>query len=568
MSASVRVLVADDNSVDRMYLSNILRKEGYEVLQAVNGQDAVEQFAEHRPEIVLLDVIMPEMDGMEAGRRIKDISGEFFVPVIFLTSLTGKDDLVKCLEAGGDDFLSKPYCPVILRAKLNVLQRFRQMQVTMLEQRDQIALHNRDLIRDQETASEIFNCVAPSGALDRENIRHLISPLAAFNGDVLLAERSLSGSLHILIGDFIGHGLTAAVGTIPLAQVFLSMTRKGHLLRDIVVECNNKLNSIFPTGYFCCVNIIEMNMLKGTIEIWAGGIPDAYITSERGAIRRIESQHLPLGILAPKSFDPSTQVFEVSVGDRLIMFTDGVLEARDAKGNDFGAARVEEILSGEGKLSDRFDELTRQIHEQQGERKGDDDITLIEIEMVANAEMQPLAEYRTDIVSHARDWRMTYELRASSLKSFHPLPLLHQIIMEGHDLRGHGSLLYTVLAELYNNALEHGVLNMPSSQKGGEGDFAKYYKHYQKALEELEEGFVRFECESSERNGEIEMTICVIDSGTGFDYHKVRFEKQTADGQYHGRGLELINQLCSSLTFKGNGNAIEVVLRMSVGHDS
>jgi len=565
MSSSVRILVADDNSVDRLYLSSILRKEGYQVLQAVDGRDAVEQFEEHRPEIVLLDVIMPVMDGMEAARLIKEISGEFFVPVIFLTSLTGKDDLVKCLEAGGDDFLSKPYSPVILRAKLNVLQRFRQMQVTMLEQRDQIALHNRDLIRDQEAASGIFNCVAPSGALERDNIRHLISPLAAFNGDVLLAERSLSGSLHILLGDFIGHGLTAAVGTIPLAEVFLSMTHKGHLLRDIVVECNSKLNSIFPTGYFCCVNMIEMNMLKGTIEIWAGGIPDAYITSENGEVRRIESQHVPLGILGPKSFDPSTQVFEVSVGDRLIMFTDGVLEARDAEGNDFGAARVEEILSGDGDIGDHFDELTRQIHEQIGGREGDDDITLIEIEMVADKEMEPVAEYQGAGSSEARDWRMTYELGTSSLKSFHPLPLIHQIIMEGQDLQGHGSLLYTVLAELYNNALEHGVLNMPSSKKVGEGGFAKYYEDYQKALEELEEGFVRFECESSERDGEVEMTIRVIDSGAGFDYHNVCFDKQQANGQYHGRGLGLVNQLCSSMTFKGNGNEIEVVLRTSIG---
>ena len=188
--------------------------------------------------------------------------------------------------------------------------------------------------------------------------------------------------------------------------------------------------------------------------------------------------------------------------------------------------------------------------------------------MVADNEMAPLAEYQADELSEARDWRMTYELGTSSLKSFHPLPLLHQIIMEGHDLRGHGSLLYTVLAELYNNALEHGVLNMPSTEKGGEGGFARYYERYQKALEELEEGFVRIECESSERDGEIEMTIRVIDSGPGFDYQGVKFEKQKSNGQYHGRGLGLIDQLCSSLAFKGNGNEIEVVLRTSVGHES
>ncbi len=145
------------------------------------------------------------------------------------------------------------------------------------------------------------------------------------------------------------------------------------------------------------------------------------------------------------------------------MFTDGVLEARGAEGNDFGAARVEELFGGEGKNSDHFDELTKQIHEQMGERAGDD-VTLTEIEMVADKEMEIVTEFQSDVVSQTRDWRMTYELGTSSLKSFRPLPLLHQIIMEGHDLRGHGSLLYTVLAELYNNALEHGVLNIPSTQ--------------------------------------------------------------------------------------------------------
>ena len=250
------------------------------------------------------------------------------------------------------------------------------------------------------------------------------------------------------------------------------------------------------------------------------------------------------------------------------MFTDGVLEARDAEGNDFGASRVEKILNGAGNIDDHFDELTRQLHEQLGEREGDDDITLIEIEMVADEEMECVTEYQTDVLSETRDWRMPYELGTSSLKSFHPLPLLHQIIMEGHDLRGHGGLLYTVLAELYNNALEHGVLDMPSSEKGSEGGFAKYYEKYQKALEELDEGFVRFECESSERNGEIEMTIRVIDSGSGFDYQNIDFDEQKANGQYHGLGLGLINQLCSSLTFKGCGNEVEVVLRTSAGHES
>ena len=131
MAEPVRILVADDNEVDRMLLAAIVRGEGYEVQQAVNGRDALEKFAACRPQLVLLDAVMPGVDGFEVARRIKMQSGEDFVPVIFLTSLTEADELARCVEAGGDDFLSKPYNQVILKAKLNALDRMRDFLYTI-----------------------------------------------------------------------------------------------------------------------------------------------------------------------------------------------------------------------------------------------------------------------------------------------------------------------------------------------------------------------------------------------------------------------------------------------------
>ncbi|MEX7644509.1 response regulator, partial [Stenotrophomonas maltophilia] len=106
-------------------------------------------FVERRPQLVLLDALMPVMDGFEAARQIKALAGEALVPIIFLTSLNEEEALVRCLEAGGDDFMAKPYSAVILAAKIRAMDRLRRLQGTVLAQRDQIARHHHHLLNEQ-----------------------------------------------------------------------------------------------------------------------------------------------------------------------------------------------------------------------------------------------------------------------------------------------------------------------------------------------------------------------------------------------------------------------------------
>lgn len=139
---ALTVLVAEDGAVDRLLLAQIVRRQGHHVYTAENGEQAVALFAEKRPQLVLLDALMPVMDGFEAARQIKALAGEALVPIIFLTSLNEEDALVRCLEAGGDDFMAKPYSAVILAAKIRAMDRLRRLQATVLEQRDQITRHH------------------------------------------------------------------------------------------------------------------------------------------------------------------------------------------------------------------------------------------------------------------------------------------------------------------------------------------------------------------------------------------------------------------------------------------
>lgn len=194
MTESLCVLIAEDGAADRLLLSSIVRRQGHRVLAASNGLEALELFQGQRPQIVLMDAMMPVMDGFEAARRIKALAGETLVPIIFLTSLSEGEALARCLEAGGDDFLAKPYNPVILAAKINAMDRLRRLQETVLQQRDQITRHHDYLLNEQRVAKAVFDKVAHSGCLNAPNIRYLQSPYALFNGDLLLAAYTPAGT--------------------------------------------------------------------------------------------------------------------------------------------------------------------------------------------------------------------------------------------------------------------------------------------------------------------------------------------------------------------------------------
>ena len=566
-SEAVRILVAEDSQVDRLVLSTIVRKEGYEVVEAVDGREAVEKFIEHRPHMVLMDALMPDLDGFEAARRIKCEAGEDFVPIIFLTSLSEADALSRAVAAGGDDFLSKPYNKIILKAKLNALQRMRHMHATMQRQRDEISRHHAHLIQEQEAAKAVFDKVAHTGHLDAPFIRYLISPLAVFNGDVLVASRNPAGDLYLLLGDFTGHGLTAAVGAMPLAEIFYGMCQKGFSPGEILREANRKLGTILPKGYFCCVTMIALNFHKSVIEYWNGGLPPGCLLRPgTGELVHLESDHLPLGILSDDRFDSSTRVLEVEQGDRLVMCTDGIVEARNEDGDAFGFERFDGIVQSTHMGDSAFEALKQAVYEHIGSSGRDDDITLVEVTMMPLDEVPPLRRKRqVESTKGSEEWHLSLELGPRSLRSSNPLPLLQHVVVEFPQLRRHAGAIYTVLGELYSNALEHGLLRLDSSLKSSASGFAEYYRARSRALALLS-GFVRFDfrCEVEGSSGCLYITV--TDSGPGFDFEEKLAElaAMTRHGvAYHGRGLKLMRSLCQSLTYKGRGNEVEVVFAWS-----
>lgn len=557
---SLKILVADDTDSDRLILETIVRKEGHQVFSAKNGLEAVAIFKQEHPDIVLLDALMPELDGFDAARQIKDLAGDELVPIIFLTSLQDTDSLVHCLDAGGDDFLSKPYNRVILKAKIKSFNRMRGLHNTMITQRDQLAQHHQRLLQEQTVAKQVFDNVAHSGCLNASNVRFFLSSLAVFNGDVVVAAIRPNGNMMVLLGDFTGHGLPAAIGAMPLASTFYGMVHKGFSMSDVLREINKKLKTILPIGLFCCATMIDFNFRRKRIKVWNGGLPAGVIyRGSNQTIIPLRSTHLPLGVLQDKSFKDDVQVYDLELDDRIFMWSDGIHEARNAEGDMFGEERLFQLFMENESSETVFDEVLLGVKNFIGSGEQDDDLSMIEIRMESLENLNhPGYNFTEQDLLAQVEWEMRFEVKPTSFKSFDPLPFLLNVLTEEPDLRGFSGSLYTILAELYSNALEHGVLGLGGDLKKSPEGFTEYYTKREKLLNEITEGFVHiyFTYSSNIEGGSL--TLRIEDSGAGFDFSSRQGKELSITG-YSGRGIGIVEKLCKTVRYYGSGNKVEVV---------
>ena len=164
MTAAVNILVVDDEPNGFDVIEALLFREGYEVHYAANGFAALEYLETTLPDVILLDVMMPEMDGLEVCQRVKSHKDWQHIPIVMVTALSSKEDLGRCLDAGADDFISKPITGIELRARTRSMLRIKQQYdalATALQLREDLShsvVHDlRNPITSITLAIEILN---------------------------------------------------------------------------------------------------------------------------------------------------------------------------------------------------------------------------------------------------------------------------------------------------------------------------------------------------------------------------------------------------------------------------
>ncbi len=560
----MKILLAEDEAVSRLMLSHYLESEGYDVITAQTGIEAVEAFEREQPDIILMDVIMPQMDGYEATQIIKQKAGENFIPVLFLTALNDEQQLANCVACGGDDFLTKPYSKVILRAKLEALERQRDLHTALTEERDRVQYHQNRLVQEQAVAESLFRRVVHSGCLDAENIRYHLSPMAIFNGDLLLATPRPEGGQYILLGDFTGHGLPAAVGAMPVADIFYTMTASGFSGPEILNEVNGKLRNILPTGVFLATCFIETDPELHRLWVWNGGMPDILIRGPEGIKYRIESSHVPLGIIGNKKLDIKPEHLEIAEGDRIYMYSDGVVETQNALSEMFGYDRLDGIIDKTNDPNNIFDLVLESITDFRGPEEQSDDVTLIEV-VCTRKGCDAIARIDSSECNEtATRWTLSFELKADALQNIDPIPVVTNMVGRIQGLDRYKRDLYVILIELFNNALDHGVLGLKSALKNSHQGFTEFYEERERRLSMLKEGWIRIDLKHHPQDSGGLLHIHIHDSGPGFEYQKpdARLE---ANRTAAGRGIPLVRKLCKSLEYRDVGNHVEAQYEWGMG---
>jgi serine phosphatase RsbU (regulator of sigma subunit) len=284
---------------------------------------------------------MPGIGGIEATRCLRELAGDRWMPILFVSALSDVEDMVRGLKAGGDDYLPKPVNLELMLAKICALQRIAVLQGKLRRANASLEAYRASAERDMSLARTVMERMIESASMEVEGVELWLSPAAELSGDLLVARKGGDGSIYVLLADAMGHGLPAAIPVMPLIQVFSAMTSEGRAVSTIVREMNVRLKAFLPCGNFVAVTLVKIDRASRIVDIWNGGNPAAMLVDVDGqVIRRFASRQLALGILSDQDFDATTEICEWGDARYLTLFSDGLADACSRQGDPFGEERI------------------------------------------------------------------------------------------------------------------------------------------------------------------------------------------------------------------------------------
>lgn len=337
---SLKILIVDDTRVNLMLLNAALSQAGHHIVMASSGEEAVARFQSDKPDVVLMDVTMPGIGGIEATRQIRALGSGDWVPIIFISALAERDDMVHGLDAGGDDYLAKPVDLILLKAKINAMQRIALLKGELRASNIELTQYQQNAEYEMEMARDLLDHMLRESSSPIEEVQTCVRAASNLSGDLIITQRSQQRD-YLLLADAMGHGLPAALPLMPLVQVFSSMALAGRSVGAIVRVMNAQIKALLPAGNFVSATLLSIDRQNHVCEIWNGGNPPALLLNERGELRQqFSSCHLALGIVKEDEFDDSVEVLHWQDSQWLVLYSDGVPDALSPSGVAFGEESI------------------------------------------------------------------------------------------------------------------------------------------------------------------------------------------------------------------------------------
>ncbi|MBI1924832.1 SpoIIE family protein phosphatase [Candidatus Poribacteria bacterium] len=395
---NAKILIVDDIPANLNVLRQTLETEGYRIVAAPNGTVALQVADRTRPDLILLDVMMPEMDGFETCRRLKASAATAEIPVIFITAKDDMGSIVEGFKVGGVDYITKPFRQEEVRVRVHTHLTIKRLQDGLREANQQIQAKNEALERayaqlaadnlrkteELETARRIQQGFLPVSTpeLPYLEIAAFQKTATEVGGDYYDFFPKDDGKLVIAIGDATGHGVGASL-MVSATKMALRLTDEPNLVKKIS-KINTHLKQInsYPRLNMA-LTLIELayDENSGDVQIKAagGGMPPLYILRADGKVEEMMIEGVPLGAMERVKYGFTE--FRLEPSELLICMSDGLPERMNDAGEPFGYAQIVTELKKAGKTEKRAQEimeiLVRASDEWSNKTPQDDDVTLV-----------------------------------------------------------------------------------------------------------------------------------------------------------------------------------------------
>ena len=401
VARTASILVVDDVSANLRVLTGMLKDRGYKVRPVPSGALALLAAKKDPPDLILLDINMPEMNGYEVCQHLKADENLRGIPVIFISALNENLDKVKAFAMGGVDYITKPFQMEELHARVETHLKLRRLQIELEETNSRLKRVNGRMSRDLEAAAKIQKTFLPSVAppIPGAEFAWCYHPCDELAGDGLNIIPLGDGRVGLYILDVSGHGVSSALLSVTLSRLLSPPSEPSSILirdRDVLArldvtppgEVADRLNRLFPfdtaTEQFATLMYGVLEVTTGEFRYVSAGHPGPLHLPADGPPVLLASPGFPIG-LADEAY--GEQCVHLAAGDRLYLYSDGLPDSTTASGERFGDARLLKAI-GRGRtkpLREGIAMLLEEILQWQEGEKPQDDISILAVEVTATS---------------------------------------------------------------------------------------------------------------------------------------------------------------------------------------
>lgn len=378
------ILVVDDNESNRSLLERQLTRQGHRVTGAADGREALELLSSHPFDLVLLDVMMPVLDGFSALQEMKKSEAIRHIPVIMISALDELESVVRCIEGGAEDYLPKPFNPTLLRARIGaclekkVLRDTEQLHLRTIEETQ------KRLGEELSEAANYVRSILPAPVTEPFVIDWSYVPSTELGGDSFGYHWIDDDHFALYLLDVCGHGVGASLLSVSAINVIRSGAMVNTDVRDPAAVLA-ALNKAFPMEeqnnmYFTLWYGVYQKSTR-ILRHCSGGHPSSLLLIPRpdgtNTVEEIRSPGMIIGIMPESTY--TTGTCTIPAGARLVMLCDGTYEIRRKDGSMMEFDEFKAFLAEHGAKPDAFELVLAWIRSQRGEGPLDDDFSLVRI---------------------------------------------------------------------------------------------------------------------------------------------------------------------------------------------